>query len=304
MNKTQENLLKEAADPSTSKPRLLQLSRLKGKNIRQHIRALIAANPNVDEKLLWNLAQDCDQEVIDNPVFRRLLHDNATWWKRCGTTALIRLLARMGAEATEASRTYLFEQIVDDLIKLDSSQRGEMTWCWEEDIEITWNTSLQADGQGTKECRQKFQVNTGVSPFPSYYTLIVGHRPETPPDLVLLLKALITLSSDFVSGLEIYEDWQLKLEGSDSSSSLSVDSIDPDISDWGFEVDNDHRLKATDPAGFLHCIQLSTDNVEELHKVYSIQDRLLARIFHGFENSRECIDVIRRAFCLDPQQDI
>lgn len=141
MNTKQNNLLREAADPSTSLSRLRELSRLKGKNVRQHLRTLIAANPSIDEKLLWDLAHDCDEQVYANPLFKRLLLANVSWWEQCGTTALMRLLARMGAEAPERARNHLLEQVADELVHLNPSYRGEMKWIWEEEIKIAWNAA-------------------------------------------------------------------------------------------------------------------------------------------------------------------
>ncbi|MEA5474273.1 hypothetical protein VB716_08570 [Synechococcus sp. CCY9201] len=294
--------LADAADPSTAPARLHQLSSLKRKGIRQPIRAVIAANPNVDENLLWDLAQDCSQQVVDNPVFKLLLLENDAWWKRCGTTALIRLLARMGPEAPEPARIYLLEQLVDALADLESSQRGEILWRWEEDIEITWKPvtkmSCKENDRKVNEHRQTFQICTGVDPFPGYSTLSPGDRPESACDLIELLEMLFSCAEDYVADLEFGNGWFLELEGTNSSSSLEIISIHPVLPDWGFCVSNDHSLMITDPAGLVHSISLSTDEVEESYRINSIGDQLLGSVFQGFETGLQVVDELRSAFCL------
>jgi hypothetical protein len=294
--------LSEAADPSTSTARLRQLSRLKHKGIRQPLREVIAANSNVDERLLWDLALDCPHQVVENPVFRLLSLTNESWWERCGTVPLMRLLARMGPEAPEPARIYLLEQLVDALADLESSQRGEILWRWEEDIEIAWNPvtqmSCKENDRKVNEHRQTFQICTGVDPFPGYYTLNPGDRPESACDLIALLEALFSCAEDYVADLEFGNGWFLELEGTNSSSSLDIISIHPVLPDWGFCINNDHSLIVTDPAGFMHSISLSTDDVEEFHRINSIRDQLLGSVFQGFETGLQAIDELRSAFCL------
>lgn len=303
MNTKHKDLLKEAADPSTSLPRLRELSRLKGKDIRRRIRTLVAANPGIDEKLLWDLARDCDEQVLTSSLFRRLLLANVAWWERCGTTALVKLLARMGAETQEVARNFLLEQVAYDLAQLDPSHRGEITWIWEVEIDIVWNSASGASSRDKarkmEECSQQFQINLEVSPFPSFYTLTPGDLIETPSDLISLLNALISCSDDFVSNLEIYKGWQFELECSESSSRLCITSVSPNLEEWEFDVDNNHRLEVTDPTGHTHSIQLSTDNLEEYHQIHSIRERVLDRIFPRFEDSHALVDTIRRAFVLN-----
>lgn len=302
MNNRLRIYLTAAADPLTAPARLHQLSRLKRKGIRQPLREVIAANPNVDEQLLWDLAQDCPHQVVDNPVFRLLSLENDSWWERCGRSALIRLLARMGPEAPEPARIYLLEQLVEALAELDPNQRGEILWSWEEDIEIIWNPIHQVGSQDNHqkehERRQVFQVCTGLDPFPGYYRLNGGDRPESGSDLILILEALVSCAEEFVSDLDIGNGWRLELESADSSSNLDIISVDPTLPDWEFCIDNDHSLQVIDPAGLMHSISLSTDNVEESHRINSIQNQLLSVIFKGFGNAYQVIDEVRRAFCL------
>ena len=114
MTKEIDAALIEAADTSTSAKRLRELSDWADTEERNKIREALAANPNIDNALLWELAADHPSQVADNLQFRLLLLDSEPWWEDCDSQALIQLLA-LGKDVSDSARIHLAKLIWDEL---------------------------------------------------------------------------------------------------------------------------------------------------------------------------------------------
>ena len=114
MNKEIDAALIEAADSSTSAKRLRELSDWADSKERNKIREVLAANPNIDNALVWELAADHPSQVADNPQFKLLLLSSEPWWEECDSQALIQLLA-LRQDVSDSARIHLAKLIWDEL---------------------------------------------------------------------------------------------------------------------------------------------------------------------------------------------
>ncbi len=136
-----ESELIEASNPSTSGKRLKQLSQRKRKQERSQLRALIAANPGVDDDLLLELASDHPKEVTANPRFQLLQLDGVDWWENCNLRSLCSLALAAGQEAIPSLKAVLrssFDDIYNNYSEMVSVKRQE-TWCYQRRVEIPVN---------------------------------------------------------------------------------------------------------------------------------------------------------------------
>ncbi len=121
----------EAADPSTSPERLGQLSSWPNLEERKQLREILAANPNVESSLLWELAAEHPLQVVNNEQFKILCLSAEPWWEDCGSLALIQLLS-MDKQVSGSARSHLVRLIWDELtwdlgINLESYQSEAAT---------------------------------------------------------------------------------------------------------------------------------------------------------------------------------
>lgn len=114
MNKEIDAALIEAADSSTSAKRLRQLSDWADSNERTRIREVLAANPNIDNALLLELAADHPSQVADNPQFKLLLLGSEPWWEDSDSQALIQLLA-LRQDISDSARIHSAKLIWEEL---------------------------------------------------------------------------------------------------------------------------------------------------------------------------------------------
>jgi len=146
MSITLESALVEAGKPSTSPKRLRELSLRKRKNERNQLRPVIAANPNVEEDLLLELAADHPKEVIGNPRFNLLELSGESWWEDCELHSLCSLALAAGKDAPpflKAVLRSLFQRLYDEYSEMVSVKNRE-TWCYQRSVEIGAN-SLDGD---------------------------------------------------------------------------------------------------------------------------------------------------------------
>jgi Leucine rich repeat variant len=95
--KPSKALLAEAADPTTSPARLLQLARHRRGNVRK----AVAGNPNASREILVSLALTWPEIVANNPVLEWWLLEDANWLAEVDERARHRLLgARSMADGT------------------------------------------------------------------------------------------------------------------------------------------------------------------------------------------------------------
>lgn len=121
----------EAADPSTSPERLGRLSSWPDLEERKQLRQILAANPNIESSLLWELAADYPLQVVNNERFKLLCLSAEPWWEDCESLALIQLLS-MDKDVSGSARSYLARLIWDELtwdlgINLESYQSEAAT---------------------------------------------------------------------------------------------------------------------------------------------------------------------------------
>jgi hypothetical protein len=138
MASTLESALTEAGDPSTSPKRLRELSLRKRKNERNQLRAVIAANPNVEQDLLLELAADHPKEVIGNPRFQLLQLSGEAWCENSNLHSLCSLAlatGRDGHPSLKPGLRSLFQEVYDQYAEMVSVKRRE-TWCYERRVEI------------------------------------------------------------------------------------------------------------------------------------------------------------------------
>ena len=116
MTKALAGLLAEASDPQTPSTRLREISQLQNASERTAVRQVLAANRNLDEELLWELAIEFPAAVADNPGLQLIQLREPAWWTICGTGALLSLLSVMGEKAPEQVRGHLFDIMTRDLM--------------------------------------------------------------------------------------------------------------------------------------------------------------------------------------------
>lgn len=137
MAKTLAELLGEASDPQTPTARLKAISNRKRKSERTALLVVLAANPNIAEDLLWELAIEFPAAVVSNPLLQLIQLREPAWWTQCGTGPLLSLLSVMGVNAPEQARDFLFQTLVDELMSHgDFSLKGEYTLSFSHDISI------------------------------------------------------------------------------------------------------------------------------------------------------------------------
>ena len=146
MSRSIDAILNEAGSPETRPDRLRELSKSERRHLRSRLRKAIAANPNVDDDLLWALAADHPKEVISNPRFQLLELSGKSWWEDCETVAVFKLLVELRENAPAEAHTHLIHQIANMLTESDSLEMN-MEWHmnFERRITVNWRADVTED---------------------------------------------------------------------------------------------------------------------------------------------------------------
>lgn len=259
-------LLAEASDPTTPTTRLREISQHQSTSERTAIRKTLAANPNLDEELLWELAIECPAAVADNPWLQLIQLREPAWWTQCGTGALLSLLSVMRQKAPEQARSYLLKQITRELTSNCPLQvRGEYTCSVSHDITIEW----QPDWDGESEKSDPLHATDSASEDFALHFKCLGayagsialmNKAKASVELCDALEALIPSRQDSLDWGTLYRCGWEEIDFGMDDAYWELDHHVPNLPDWEFDADlmNDYSGTVTvnDPTGCSHVIRV------------------------------------------------
>jgi len=282
-----EAALIEACATTTSQERLRQLSEWTQPDECSRLRQTIAANPNVDEDLLWELAVDHSDVVIWNPKMGQFDPCDDPWWERCESAALLKLLVELGEKAPHRGRDRLVQCIADEL--RESSPLGfRMEWhqriTHHVFVEVAQDTtetyisnespgSDDQDGQDDDFWSNAFNKKPEEFSFAlefcsivedCFFDLEIGNSWQ-PHDSAALMNGLIALGLSKSGKMDLNTlPWDYKHDSTLGGQGYwHIDKVDPDLAGWEFDLDVDGFgegvLTVTDPTGVRHHKDISRE---------------------------------------------
>lgn len=264
MSSTLESALIEAVNPSTSPKRLRELSLRKRKNERDQLRPVIAANPNVDDDLLLQLAADYPKEAIGNPRFKLLQLSGEAWWDQCELPSLFALMGTGMAPMNASIEAVLLEGFNTFLRDLSSDVKGEVRWAQE----LTVDLRDCADSSGMPA---EILVRLAMDTFPGYFLFTKGDPCESLTDCIEILWQLgvggeheLSAFSDWPAG------WSLEMVGTGPGGAWRIDAISrmPDGFDYSLEFPS---LTILGPGGIVNQLELSEGEIEEEWRITAFE---------------------------------
>lgn len=257
-------LLAEASDPATPAKRLRAISQNKNTSERSAVQQALAANPNLDEELLWGLAIECPAAVADSPGLQLIQLREPAWWTQCGSGALLSLLSVLGEKAPEQARGFLFEQIATDLTADCTLQvRGEYSCSISHDITVEWQDEWDSDPEtsapshATDSASEDFILHFKcLGDYIGSIALML--KPETSVELCHAVEALLPSDQSALDWITLSRcGWQEIDFGMDDAY-WELEHHEPNLPDWEFGADlmNDYSgtVTVTDPTGYSHVI--------------------------------------------------
>lgn len=291
MDSTLAKLLAEASDPTTPSTRLRAISQLQNASERTAIRQALAANPNLDEELLWELAIEFPAAVADNPGLQLNQLREPAWWTQCGTGALLSLLSVMREKAPEQARSFLFEQIATDLISDCKLQVcGEYSCSISRDITVEWQHEWDSKPEtsvlshATDSASEDFILHFKC--LGDYIgSIALMRKPETSAKLCDALESLLPSQQGALDWDTLSRCGWEEIDFGMDDAYWELDHHEPNLPDWEFDAElmNDYggTVTVNDPTGCSHVIPVppgDTDFVKsnpvpefDLSQVLSVQ---------------------------------
>ena len=269
MAKTLAELLVEASDPQTPAARLKAISNRKRKSERTALREALAANPNIAEDLLWELAIEFPAAVCNNPGLQLIQLREPAWWTCCGTGALLILLSVMREKAPDQARSYLFDTFTRGLmLACPLELKSDYGWVAEDSITIEWtkqnddeddrddhDEAPDFDDHNDQDCEQVIQDFTlSLSCEGESYSSFWDYKaPSTPLELCDLLEALLTAKGEPIDLTALAAcGWSVGDDVEMGDPDWSIDRSDPDLPNWDFKHSGWGSVTVTDPTGWSH----------------------------------------------------
>ncbi len=281
MTKALAGFLAEASDPQTPSTRLREISQLQNASERTAVRQVLAANPNLDEELLWELAIEFPAAVADNPGLQLIQLREPSWWTICGTGPLLSLLSVMGEMAPEQVRGHLFDTMTRDLmLSCPLELKSDYGWVAHNSITVKYTKPNDDDdfddrddddeapdfeAHNDQECDQVvkgFTLSLRCAG-ESYSSFWDYKAPSAPVELCDLLEALLRAKGDPIDltalaacGWSVGDDFEM------GGPDWSIDRCDPDLPDWDFRKGGWGSVTVTDPTGCSHEVSIDDSGVD------------------------------------------
>jgi len=311
MAKTLAELLAEASDPQTPTARLKAISNRKRESERTALREVLAANPNIAEDLLWELAIEFPAAVVSNPLLQLIQLRESAWWTQCGTGPLLSILSVMGAIASEQARSFLFKSITDCLM-LESpfSLTGIFTMSFSEEISVEWSpqgehgadSDCEDDSSESEEFIQNFTLDFKCS-VESYSRLEVESEPAYSKELYMILVALLPEGGGSPD-LDLLADygWSVDSDSMDDGY-WELDSHDPSLPDWDLNCeimgDGSGTVTVTDPTGLSHEIMIGECNYDSEDSTPTLDIDLVETLISRSLDAKTFLSTLKAAFLLE-----
>ncbi|MEA5474274.1 hypothetical protein VB716_08575 [Synechococcus sp. CCY9201] len=311
----------EARSPDTSPARLRQLAKTK------ILRPLIAANPNVDEELLWELAVDHPEAVIKNPKMDLFDLGVDPWWERCESAALLKLLVELGVNAPQRGRDQLVHSIADELressplafrmewhqrltrhifiaVAQDTSEADSSDESIGSDDQDAQDDAFWSNADDKEQEEYSFTLEFCSIVEDCFFDLEIGNSWK-PHDSATLLKILIALGLSESGKMDLTAlPWDYEHNSTLGGQGYwQIDKVDPDLPGWEFDLDVDGFgegvLTVIDPTGFGHHRDISSEADQDY--LNPELDRDLAELLFGGQFSIDQLhELLPKALVLNP----
>ncbi len=302
-------LLAEASDPTTPSTRLREISQLPNSSERTAVRQALAANPNLEGELLWELAIECPAAVADNPGLRLIQLREPAWWTQCGTGALLSLLSVMGEKAPDDARSHLFEQIATELTSDCTLQiRGDYTCSVSHDITIEWQPDRDTEPQKSEPCHA---TDSASDDFVLHFkclgdyigSIALMRKPETSVELCDVLEALLPSHQGALDWDTLSKCGWEEIDFGMDDAYWELDNCEPDLPDWQFDADlmtgYSGTVAVNDPTGCSHEILLPQGDPDFVKSNPVPEFDLSQVLFVQHLDSRLIVQRLRSAFLLE-----
>ena len=297
-------LLLEIQDLETESSRLWEIMRSELPSVDtlnlSVIISTLADHPNADDDMYIELLREWPKESLASTRFRLLiLKDDIFKWDEVFDDFSEALpVLKLLEEFTSAHKSIisLFES---DVLRRFNGLSCSYIWtlsCTHE-ISIDWEPSKgqekrEADGRCQGKQRQEFLVT--FKDRIDYRNVAIAYSPSEIEDIKSLFLRLASTDASAIH-LKLLEEhgWSLENSSGDDGDGFFIESIEPGIQDWFFDVDIidvecSGSIHVTDPTGLEHCIELSDGYVEHTFDNYTLIDRIdLLDIFNGDQDALE-----------------
>ncbi len=253
-----DSVLVETANSAKKAERLLQFSKCANSEERKKVLCIIADNPDIEASLLYELAREYPNEVLENPRFKLLQVSGKNWWDLCGFPSLFALMATGKIPMNDHIQEILLEGFNDFFYKLPSNITGEVLWSQEQEVDLRnfAGNSLPAE----------ILIRMAMEPFAGYFHLSKGDPCETITGCIELLWQLgvggehaFSPFSDWSAG------WHLEMVGTASGGPWQIDAISPLLDKFDYSL-NFPYLTISGPGDIEYQLELSEldgENEEE-----------------------------------------